>query len=105
MFCHIIELKAKPGKAPDICSAIRDHTVPEVVERFQGFRHEIVLVGDDDPDHVTAISMWDSKASADAFYQSGFEQVSAMLVQFLEAKPERRDCDVAVWTGPAARQR
>ena len=64
---------------------------------FQGYLSEIVLVALDDPDRVTAISFWDAKASADAFYESGFAKVSALLSHFMAARPDPRDCDVFAW--------
>ena len=98
MVSHVIELRAKPGVGADLCAAIRDHAVPEVINHFQGYLSEIVLVAHDDPDHVTAISFWNSEADAEAFYQSGFTRVSALLAQFMAARPDRRECTVFLWS-------
>jgi hypothetical protein len=103
MVSHIVELRAKPGSGPALCAAIRDHAVPDVIMGFQGYTSEIVLVALDDPDRVTAISFWDSKASADAFYESGFAKVSTLLAHFMAAKPEPRDCDVFAWVTPGTK--
>ena len=89
MYSHIIELTAKPGQAKALVDIIRDRAIPEIIRASPGFVDEIILLSDNDPNHVSAISFWKSKQDGDNFFQSGFAQVSAMTQPYLNAKPER----------------
>jgi heme-degrading monooxygenase HmoA len=98
MFSHIIELTAKPGQAQLLVAAIHDRAIPEVIKQAEGFIDQIVLVSTTDPEHVTAISFWNSKESGDRFFQHGFREVSAITAPFLSAKPESHQFSVAAST-------
>ena len=98
MYSHIIDLTAKPGQALELADAIRDQAIPQVIRGSQGFLEEIVLLSDNDPNRVSAISFWKSKADAEHFYATGFAKVSALLQSFLSAKPDRHEYVVGSWT-------
>lgn len=103
MYSHIIELTAKPGQAQALVDIIRDRAIPEIIRSSPGFVDEIVLLSDDDPNHVSAISFWKTKQDGDNFFQHGFAQVSAMTLPYLSAKPDRQAFVVGASTNPEIR--
>jgi heme-degrading monooxygenase HmoA len=98
MYSHIIELTAKAGQAGLLVAAIRDHAIPEIIQRAEGFVDQIVLQSDSEPDHVTSISFWESKESGDRFLKTGFRQVGALTAPFISAKPQAYALSVEVST-------
>jgi quinol monooxygenase YgiN len=103
MFSHIIELTAKPGQAGQLIAAIRDHAIPEIITKSEGFVDQIVLVSATDPNQISAISFWQSKESGDAFFQNGFQKVSAITASFLGAKPVALEFSVGASTNDRIR--
>lgn len=98
MFSHIIELTAKPGQAGQLIAAIRDHAIPEIITKSEGFVDQIVLVSATDPNLISAISFWQSKDAGDAFFQNGFQKVSVITAPFLSAKPTALEFSVGAST-------
>lgn len=98
MYSHIIELTAKPGQASLLVSAIRDHAIPEIIKRAEGFVDQIVLQSDSEPDHVISISFWESKEYGDLFFQNGFRRVGALTAPFISARPESYKLSVEIST-------
>jgi len=98
MYSHVIELTARPGQAKALVNIIRDRAIPEIIRQSAGFVDEIVLLSDDDPNRVSAISFWRSKVDGDNFFQNGFAQVSALTQRYLSAKPERHEYIVGAST-------
>lgn len=98
MFSHIIELTAGPGQTQALIDVIINRAVPEIIQFSEGFVDEIVLASYSDPARVLAISFWNSKADADAFFESGFSQVSALTAPFLAAKPGRQEFTIGAST-------
>jgi len=98
MFSHVIDLTAKPGQTGLLIAAIRDHAIPEIITQSEGFVDQIVLVSAIDPNQISAISFWKSKEDGDAFFQNGFQKVSAITAPFLSAKPEANEFRVGAST-------
>lgn len=90
MFSNIIELTAKPGQAKQLILTIRERALPQVIRPSEGWIDEIVLLSDSDPNHVTAISFWKSRADVERFNEKGFARVSALLQPYLNGAPQRR---------------
>src|SRR5262249_47885611 len=100
MFCHIIELTAKPGQARRAVEIIGNQAIPTVIQPAEGFVDEIVLLSLSDPNHVTAFSFWQNKDYSDKFDAYGFDAVTVMVQETLAAPPERRPFDVGASTNP-----
>lgn len=98
MYSHVIELTAKSGQAKALVDIIRDRAIPEIIRQSPGFVDEIVLLSEDDPNHVSAISFWKSKQDGDRFFQSGFAQVSVLILPYLAAPPARQEYIVGAST-------
>ncbi|HET9284024.1 MAG TPA: antibiotic biosynthesis monooxygenase [Candidatus Angelobacter sp.] len=98
MYSHIIELTAKPGQGRELVDVIRDRAIPEIIRPSRGFIDEIVLLSETDPNHVTAISFWQSQEDGTLFLQNGFAKVSALTQPYLMAKPERQEFIVGAST-------
>src|SRR5215471_18863292 len=87
MFCHIIELTAKPGQARRAVEIIGNQAIPTVIQPAEGFVDEIVLLSLSDPNHVTAFSFWQNKDYSDKFDAYGFDAVTVMVQETLAAPP------------------
>jgi choline dehydrogenase-like flavoprotein len=103
MFGHIIELTAKPGQGRKLVDLIGNPAIPRIIQPAEGFVDEIVLLSDTDPNHVTAISFWQSREVSDRFDSYGFDQVTNVLQDVLAAPPMRRPFDVGASTNPRIR--
>lgn len=100
MFCHIIELTAKPGQARKVVEIIGEQAIPTIIQPAEGFVDEIVLLSQSDPNHVTAFSFWENKDYSDKFDAYGFNAVTVLVQDVLAAPPERRPFDVGASTNP-----
>jgi heme-degrading monooxygenase HmoA len=63
-----------------------------LLRKQNGFRDEITFAADND--YVNAISLWDSKQSAETYDKSSYPQVVKMLDKVLQATPKVRTANV-----------
>jgi heme-degrading monooxygenase HmoA len=68
-----------------------------LLQKQSGFNDEITFV-DQDGRQVLAISLWDSKASADAYSREVYPQVLKTLGRVIEGTPQVRGYEVAFST-------
>jgi heme-degrading monooxygenase HmoA len=74
-----------------------DGEVLPLLQKQSGFNDEITFV-DQDGRQVLAISLWDSKASADAYSREVYPQVLKTLGRVIEGTPQVRGYEVAFST-------
>ncbi|HVQ48187.1 MAG TPA: hypothetical protein VMS62_15265 [Gemmatimonadales bacterium] len=74
-----------------------DREILPVLQKQNGFNDEIVFV-DHDGRQVLAISLWDSKESADNYSRETYPQVLKTLARVIEGTPQVRNYEVAFST-------
>jgi heme-degrading monooxygenase HmoA len=96
MYARATFVNIQTGKNEEVRKILRESVIPAAKEQ-KGFRAIYLLQSEDDPTMGLALSMWDSKAEADAGEQSGYyqEQVQKFAPLFA-APPERKGYEVTV---------
>jgi heme-degrading monooxygenase HmoA len=74
-----------------------DREILPLLQKQNGFTDEIAFV-DQDGKQVLAISLWESKESADNYSRETYPQVLKSLARVIEGTPQVRGYDVAVST-------
>jgi len=93
MFTRVIEVTTKPGKARDLSRTIHDKVL-SIVKNQPGFQDEIVLVSDDNPDQILAISFWNSREDAEKYNREQFPKVNEVIRNLIEGPPRVRTFEV-----------
>lgn len=96
MYARATFVKLQPGKNEETRKIFRESVVPAAKEQ-KGFHAIYLFEFEDDPTTGMALSLWDSKADAEAGEQSGYyqEQVQKFAPLFA-APPERKGYEVTV---------
>ena len=93
MFTRVVELNSKSGKTRELCNTIDDKVLP-ILKRQTGFVDEIVIVSDAEPEHVLALSFWNTRADAQRYEREQFETVQKTIEHLMEAAPVVRTFNV-----------
>jgi len=93
MFTRVVELTSKSGKARELCNTIDDKVLP-ILKRQTGFVDEIVIVSDAEPDHVLALSFWNTREDAQRYEREQFDAVLKTIQHLMEAAPVVRTFNV-----------
>ena len=93
MFTRVVELTSKFGKARELCDTIDDKVLP-ILKGQTGFVDEIVIVCDAEPDHVLALSFWNTREDAQRYEREQFQTVQKTVQQLMEAAPVVRTFNV-----------
>jgi heme-degrading monooxygenase HmoA len=93
MFARQVTLKLKSGSAANLPRVIENDVLP-LLRKQKGFRDELTFIN---PERSVAIgiSLWDSKADADAYNRSGFAEVTKALSKVIEGSPTVETFEVA----------
>lgn len=97
MFTRIVEIEAKQGKAKELCQTVEDKVLP-MMRKLQGFKDEIVLISQSDPNLVLGISFWNSRQDAERYNREQFPKVTETIRNLCESDPEVKTYDVALST-------
>ena len=92
MFARNVSMNLKPNSLPEFARTFEKDVVP-VLRQQKGFRDEITFSAPGSTD-VTAISLWDSKESAEAYNSNIYPQVLKTLEGVLDGTPKVRLSDV-----------
>jgi heme-degrading monooxygenase HmoA len=93
MFTRVVELTSKSGKARELCNTIDDKVLP-ILKRQTGFVDEIVIVSDAEPNHILALSFWNTREDAQRYEREQFETVQKTVQHLMEAAPVVRTFNV-----------
>jgi heme-degrading monooxygenase HmoA len=85
MFTRIVKMTLKPNAGQEFTNALETTIIP-VLRKQPGFRDEMLLVKPGAPE-VVAISLWDSKESAERYERAVFPEVVKSLARLVEAAP------------------
>jgi heme-degrading monooxygenase HmoA len=92
MFARNVSMNLKPNTLAEFTRTFEKDVVP-VLRQQKGFKDEITFSTPGSTD-VIAISLWDSKESADAYNSNTYPQVLKTLDRVLDGTPKVRQSDV-----------
>ena len=93
MFTRVVELRAKPGKTNELCSAASEKVLP-ILKKQQGFQDEMVLVSNTGANQVLALSFWNRREDAERYNREHFSRIAEMLRPLCEGEPVVSTFDV-----------
>jgi heme-degrading monooxygenase HmoA len=96
MYSRHVTCNLKPIKREELTQMF-DREILPLLQKQNGFTDEITFV-DQDGKQVLAISLWESKESADTYARETYPQVLKSLSRVIEGTPQVRGYDVAVST-------
>jgi heme-degrading monooxygenase HmoA len=96
MYSRHVTLNIKPNQRAELTQTFEREILP-LLQKQNGFMDELVFFGPDNKS-VIAISLWESKESADTYNRESYPQVLKSLTRVIEGTPEVRGCEVAFST-------
>jgi hypothetical protein len=91
MFVRNVSLKLKPNTTTEFSKTFEAEILP-LLRKQTGFQHEIAFSADSS--FVHAISMWDSKQSADTYEKDSYPEVLKLVEKFVDGVPKVRSGEV-----------
>ena len=92
MFARHVSIHLKSNMLSDYTRTFDKDILP-LLRKQNGFRDEITFSGPGGVD-VTAISLWDNKASADTYNTNTYPEVLKTMSKFIEGTPKVQTSDV-----------
>ena len=96
MYSRHVSCNLKPIKREELTQMF-DREILPLLQKQNGFNDEIIFV-DQDGRQALAISLWESKESADTYSRETYPQVLKSLARVIEGTPQVRGYDVAIST-------
>ena len=93
MYARNVSMHLKPNTAAEFTKTLERDIVP-LLRKHGGFADELTFLLADGTEAV-AISLWDTKESADAYNRTGYPEVLKGLSRVLEGTPVVRTYDVS----------
>ena len=87
MFTRVVEITTKPGKAKELTRTVNDRVLT-ILKNQPGFLDEFVLISEENPDQILAVSFWASNKDAETYNREQFPKVTEMI-QTLSAGPPK----------------
>jgi hypothetical protein len=92
MFARNVSFHLKSNALSDYTHTFENEVLP-LLRKQKGFKDEITLAGHGGID-VTAISLWENKADADAYNTNNYPQVLKTMARFIDGTPKVQTSDV-----------
>ena len=92
MFARNVSIHLKSNTLSDYTRTFEKDILP-LLRKQNGFKDEITFAGPGGVD-VTAISLWDNKADAEAYNTNTYPQVLKAMAGFIEGTPKVETSDV-----------
>jgi hypothetical protein len=86
MFARLLSFRLKSNMASDYTHTFESEILP-LLRKQKGFKDEIALSNPGSPDAI-AISMWESKADAEAYNTNTFPNVLNIVKGMLDGAPQ-----------------
>src|SRR5437899_11688118 len=96
MFARIVAMQLKPNARQEFTQAFENQIIP-TLRKQQGFKDEMLFVDPGGPE-VVAISLWDSKQSAETYNRTTYPEVLKTIGKVIERTPEVRTHEIAYST-------
>ena len=92
MFSRHVSIHLKSNTLSDYTRIFENDVLP-LLRKQKGFKDEITFAGPGGVD-VTAISLWENKASADTYNTTSYPEVLKTMARFIEGTPTVHTSDV-----------
>jgi hypothetical protein len=92
MFARTVSFHLKPNMLSDYTRTFDKDILP-LLRKQNGFKDEITFAGPGGID-VTAVSLWDNKASAETYSTNSYPEVLKAMTRFIEGSPKVQTSDV-----------
>ena len=92
MFARTVSIHLKSNMLSDYTRTFEKDVLP-LLRKQNGFKDEITFAGPGGID-VTAISLWDNKADAEAYNTNTYPQVLKTMARFIEGTPKVQSGEV-----------
>jgi hypothetical protein len=86
MFARNVSIHLKPNMLSDYTRTFDNDVLP-LLRKQNGFKDEITFAGAGGVD-VTAISLWENKADAEAYNTNTYPQVLKTMARFIDGTPK-----------------
>jgi hypothetical protein len=96
MFARNVSFHLKSNMLSDYTRTFDKDILP-LLRKQNGFKDEITFCGPGEKD-VTAISLWDNKASAETYNTNSYPEVLKTMARFIEGTPKVQTSDVVTAT-------
>ncbi len=96
MYARNVTMNLKPNAGDKFTRMLEGDVVP-ILRKQSGFADELTFLSPTGKQAI-AISLWDDKASADAYQRDGYQQVLNRLSNVLEGTPVVTDYEVSTST-------
>ena len=96
MFARIVSLQLKPNASKEFTELLEKNIIPALRKR-QGFKDEMLFIDPGGPE-VLAISLWESKANAEAYEHEKYPEVLKMLGKVIESAPRVKTYELGLST-------
>jgi len=96
MFARNVSIRLKANSLSDFSRTLEKEVLP-VLRKQKGFTDEITLSNPDSPD-VIAISLWEDKASAEAYNTDTYPQVLKTFADVIDGTPKVQTFEVVTST-------
>jgi hypothetical protein len=97
MFARTVSIHLKSNTMLSDYTRTFDRDVLPLLRKQNGFRDEITFAGSNGVD-VTAISLWENKADAEAYNTNTYPEVLKTLARFIDGTPKVQTSDVVTST-------
>ena len=93
MYARQLTMQLKSDKRADFAKKIESEVLP-LLRKQKGFKDTITFVNPEGRD-AFAVSLWETKADADAYSQGRYADVAGVLAGLVEGSPRVRTFEVA----------
>jgi hypothetical protein len=97
MFARTVSIHLKSNTMLSDYTRTFEKDVLPLLRKQNGFRDEITFAGPNGVE-VTAISLWENKADAEAYNSNTYPEVLKTLARFIEGTPKVQTSDVVTST-------
>jgi len=92
MFARRVYMRLKPNAVAELTQKLEKDVLP-LLRKQKGFQDEITFVGQGGGE-AFAISLWDTRESAEAYNRGTYPEVTKLLASMVEGAPQVETFDV-----------